>query len=137
MKRLLSSIVLTLFAIICMAQSHTLRVSAIADNSGPPIQAVFSILSPNGGYIYVGSTPDGYTNSTVVEPLFINSNNETLLCFEYSHPCNCMHPNHTLFITNSAGWDTEVSVGSQYYFNQMVPLDPSGHTVITIELRRN
>ena len=48
-----------------------------------------------------------------------------------------MNPNHTLFITNSAGWDTEIPVGSQYYFYQMVPLDPSGSTVITIELRRN
>lgn len=136
MKRILSIIALTMLTMVAMAQSHTLRVSAITDNSGS-MQAVFNILSPNGGYIYVGSTPDGYTNSTVVEPLFINSNNETLLCFEYTHPCNCMHPNHTLFITNSAGWDTEIPVGSRYYFYQMVPLDPSGSTVITIELRRN
>lgn len=136
MRRLLSSIVLMMFTILCMGQNQTLRVSAISDNSGG-ISATFNILSPNGGYIYVGSTPDGYTNSTVVEPLFVNSNNETLLCFQYTHSCNCQNPNHTLFITNSAGWDTEIPVGSQYYFNQMVPLDPSGHTVITIELRRN
>ena len=136
MKKILSTIILVMFTIAGVAQSHTLRVSAISDNSGS-INATFNILSPNGGYIYVGLTPVGYTNSTVVEPLFINSNNETLLCFQYSHPCNCMNPNHTLFITNSAGWDTEIPVGSQYYFYQMVPLDPSGSTVITIELRRN
>ena len=136
MKKFFSFLLASLLVIICEAQEQTMRVSVIASNDNSyMLNAQFNILSPNGTTIYVGSHPEGEGNSVVTRPLFVNSNNETLLCFNYSHSCYCMNPNHTLFITNSAGWETVVSVGSQYYFNQMVPLDPSGYTVITIEFR--
>ncbi|MBO5014711.1 MAG: hypothetical protein J6C92_02755 [Bacteroidaceae bacterium] len=131
MKKYLYIILFIFSSVYCFAQEQTLRVSVIGTLDTSNTTAEFRILSPAGGTIYVG----GDNNTIVTNPLFVDSNNETLLCFQYSHPCYCMHPNHTLFITNSAGWDTEIPVGTQYYFSQMVPLNPSGDTVITIEFR--
>ena len=116
--------------------NQQIRIALITDNNAPfsHSSACVHVTVPFGGTIYCGLTPTGGSESVIVNPLFVTSDNGTLIDFTFSHSCygSLPHGYHTLHITNSAGYDRYVQVTSSYHFNDIVPLNPSGDTVISI-----
>lgn len=124
-----------------------IRIAIITDNRFPELvkhpnkeihlpvtdgDASVHVTVPRSADIYIGSTPPGKSNGVIVTPLFLTEDNKTLIDFTFVHPCYANNHMHTLLITNSNGYDKTVPVKSIYHFNDVIPLDPSGSTTISI-----
>lgn len=95
-------------------------------------EASVHVNVPRAADIYLGLTPVGKSNGVIVTPLFLTEDNKTLIDFSFVHPCYAGNRTHTLLITNSNGYDKKVPVTNFYHFNDVIPLDPSGSTTISI-----
>lgn len=136
MKRILVLLV-AFFSLSCMGANldQTVRVSVITESFPSMVTANVDVdvHLPMYGRIYAGVHPAGYSNSIVGKPLFVTENNEIALDFQLQHPCTHTKK-HTLRVTNSCGFDEYLDVSSTCTYRAVVPLDPSGSTVISLIL---
>lgn len=109
---------------------YTVRVS-IVKTPGSHISVVSAVVtSPISGVIANGGeVGSGISDSVVGVPTLIGPN-LAMLAFDFEAPMP--GPNRTLHVTNSLGYDKYINCGGTYHFQDAVPLNPSGDTVIAI-----
>lgn len=113
-----------------VTDANLVRVT-ILKTAGSHISPVSAyVTSPISGYIStMGEVGSGTSNSVVGTPVLIG-NNLVMLSFDFNAP---MPGNsRTLHITNGLGYDKFVNCGMTYHFQDAVPLNPNGETVIGI-----
>lgn len=116
-----------------VADANLVRVT-ILRTPGPHISPVTAyVSSPVSGLIStIGEVGSGDSSSVVGTPNVLIGNNLVMLVFDFKTPLPSTSNSFTLHVTNGLGYDKYITCGTTYHFQDAVPLNPNGDTVIAI-----
>lgn len=107
-------------SILKITSSHTAPVNAYVSS---PISGEISTMGETGGDVQ---------SSIVGVPKMLIGNNLVMLVFDFKTPLPGGTSAFTLHVTNGLGYDKYITCGPIYHFQDAVPLNPNGDTVIGI-----